>query len=261
MFKFNICNLIFFFCGLYILNMKFLFFIFPQPCLFLSLNIIILFLVLFLIIIFFINRPEGNFDWYILMVVIALMNILFVLNNFFLIFILLELISYCFFFFFLKQVILKGKYKNYTIIYYNIILNFFASVCFFLYLLLSMWYTGFSQFSMYSILQNLGKNICVDILIFGIFIKIGLVPFFFYKFNFYKFLSLILLFFYTYLYSIYLIYVLNILTYLNYSYVYVVYIILLTIFMIIYSLQFMSIKEMLFFSSAISFLFLIFLTL
>lgn len=215
--------------------------------------------ILFLLILKFCNKVENNFDLYLFIFIYLLFNILFSLNNFLIIFLIVELVSYLFFFFFLKQIIIKKSYKNFLILYYNIILNFFSSVCFFFFLIIALWFIGTPSLVLSHVFLVSGFIANYDLLILGFLIKIGVVPFFFYKFNFYKFLPLQMLFFYSYTYSIYLIFLFNYSTFNQYSYVFVLYLILTTLYYIYFSTQHLTMREVLFFSSSITFLFLLFL--
>lgn len=119
--------------------------------------------------------------------IILIVNILFFRTELINQILIVEIVSYAILLIFLQKNIEKNQFKDSKMILFNIIINFFTSTILLIFYVNVLYRFGFSNLP--DILCLFKENSYVEVFSVAIFIKVGIVPFFFYKFNFYKFLT------------------------------------------------------------------------
>lgn len=158
-----------------------------------SFDTVVMLIILTFVLLWYIDLGSETFDYKLFILVTPLFNIMFYQFQFMINLILIELISYMFFFLFCRFMLFKSRYKNYIVIYYNIIINFVSTILLVSFVVLTLWKYGCDNVLIQSLVYK--SNPYSALMVSAFLIKIGLVPFFFYKFSFYKFLPLNLVFF------------------------------------------------------------------
>ena len=113
---------------------------------------------------------------YIIFIRLSLLNII----------LLIEITSYTILLIFIQRIIQKNNYENSKMILYNIIVNFVASAIVLMFYTKILYRFGFDDLT--DALTLFKETVNIEYFVIAIFIKLGIVPFFFYKFNFYEFL-------------------------------------------------------------------------
>lgn len=151
--------------------------------------------------IFFYKFNFGNRELLVFSLALCIFNIIYLNTDLIIIFILLELLSYVLLYYVYYVFLQKNLQKNNIVIFFNIILNFVATIFFLIVLLFAINNNGsldvsvcVFMFSNYSLVQ---------LLVSLVFVKIGILPMFFFKYVFYKFLPVSFMYLYTIIYFLY----------------------------------------------------------